>query len=242
MATLRPFLHVAIFAALIAVAIIPSVLQTDGAFAAGPPVAVEDKFNGGGTTDLDTHTPGIDLLGGGWSEVDGDWQVSKDLATEITGEDTPYFTVIDSTYYNFDLNVDITCPGNSKVGVVFRYQDEDNWFGLIYTGSKLELTRTIGGKRKVLDYGHYSWTPGETHTINLSVEDDQIEGAIDLTESKVDKSDLNLQFNSRVGLYFLRENDTKFKDFNVSNLGSPSTSGTISFPSASDLPPSNESS
>ncbi|NQW16307.1 MAG: hypothetical protein HQ478_02360 [Chloroflexi bacterium] len=229
----RPNLRVSVLAVFVIALMAAALLFSDGASAAGPPITVKDKFNGGGTTQLEAHTPNDDLVGGGWSEAVGDWKVSKGAAFEITGEQTPYYAIVDSTFYNFDLNVDITYPGNSDVGLLFRYQDEDNWFGLIYTGKKLEIWRTVNGETDVLDKSSYEWAAGESHILNLSVEDDVIEGSIDGTEAEVAKSDLSLQFNSRVGLYFQRDNATRFHDFEVANLGSPSPQATISFPSAS---------
>ena len=218
------------------------VLGADTALAAGakapkppkekPVVVVLDRFAGAGSS-LESHAPKADREGGGWTVALGQWQVERGRAEEITGQDTPYRAVIDPNVVNVEISTEVTWPGSAEVGLVFRYEDADNWFGYLYDGRQVKLAKSVGGELTTLKRRAARWQAGESRVMAVTVDGSEIAATLDGKEGlRVDDSDL--QGRRKVGFYYVRETETEFTEFEVRALGPAVTPGILSFPGIED--------
>ncbi|MCH8103344.1 MAG: glycosyltransferase, partial [Chloroflexi bacterium] len=216
--------------------------------AKGPSVVVDDKFNERDAGDrddddegrpllavpLEDHQPNRDAVGNGWQIAGGQWFVDRGNASDITAQNTPYIAVVDSEVFDIDLSVAITWQQSSEAGLIFRYQNADNWFGLIYDGKRLSLRKKINGEVTTLARRSVRWKPGQTKVMSVTVSGEEIIGALEGLNKRVRSSDLDLQFKSRVGLYYLRDSQTRADRFTVRSDDEQIDPGVLVFPSSAE--------
>ena len=223
-------------AAVLAVLLAVFALSAEAATARGrqgkSEVIVRDRFAGPPSA-LESHSPAADRKGGGWQVAAGQWQIERRRVEEVTGQDTPYRAVIDPNAVNVELSAAVTWPGSAEVGLVFRYEDAQNWFGYLFDGRHLKLVKSVGGELTTMKRRSVRWKPDDAHVMSVTVDGEQITAALD-GKRRLSLSDRDLQGNRKVGFYYTRETKTWFREFEVKALGPEVEPGTLAFPDAGD--------
>jgi len=132
-------------------------------------IFVLDTFTDGNGTSLDAHTPDIDVVGGGWAELQGNSDIQ---GNEANIQGVPALNAIDSGISDGVVAIDVTTAPPApaaQMGLAFRCRDANNfWFWVVdlNTGGA-ELAYYQGGVY------HSVWTSligiEANHTYNLAV-------------------------------------------------------------------------
>ncbi|NQW21510.1 MAG: hypothetical protein HQ477_12460 [Chloroflexi bacterium] len=190
-------------------------------------IVVQDKF-AGPSSSLGVHQPKIDEVGGGWRVVTGDWHVEKGNAFDTLGYSAPYFTTINPSASNYEVAIDVTWLGASDAGLIFRHDDDKNYFSAVYDGKEFELRKTLDGVTQTLKKKNIKWERFETKTIEVSVDGSNIEAVVG--KVKIHVIDTDLEFSRSVGAIVQRNDNDAFSSFEVKALGPPVTPPSITSP------------
>ena len=110
---------------------------------------VEDSFFDSPGIPLGAHSPVTDDIGTGWQTTFGSnfaIDSTGSAASDPTGLNTPYFSIIDGRLETIDLTVEFTRSGqSSEVGLVFRWIDPSNHFRVEFDGKKGRIVKVIAG-------------------------------------------------------------------------------------------------
>ncbi|SEA64641.1 hypothetical protein [Rubrimonas cliftonensis] len=177
---------------------------------------------------------------GAWSVTDGALVQESDINSSQQGTgsraysvdgDGPYL-LRDGTYALHDaeeaaawrdyaLEVTATSADNDGVGVLFRYQDADNYYKLEIDAQLglVHLTRHLDGFETLLARAYGGYTPGEAFDIRIEAEGSRLGAWIDGAEvfgAQVDDTRLE---SGTVGLYTWANAGVAFDDLVVTRLG-----------------------
>ncbi|AWF80770.1 hypothetical protein BTJ40_08085 [Microbulbifer sp. A4B17] len=85
---------------------------------------------------------------------------------------------------DYFVGVSITSDDNDALGVMFRYQDSENYYRFYMDSqySQRRLDKTVNGVTTILDEDSVSYTVGETYEVTITVVDDQISVIVDQEE------------------------------------------------------------
>lgn len=200
---------------------------------APPPgsVVISDTFTGA-LNHLQNHIPNVDVVGDGWKRVEGNWVISRGRVEDLLGYSEPYFTTINPSATNYTAAIDVTWFGASEAGLVFRYEDDNNYYSAVYTGRHFELRKTTDGRTAALKRSAVDWDRFETKTIEATVDDRNIEVRIGTTV--LETSDSRHQFSRGVGAIVQRTGNDQFKELNVHALGPAVSPPPITAPLVGD--------
>ena len=197
-----------------------------------PPTIAEslvfDTFTEATPVDLTAHTP-EKVSAGGWSTGSGGvgkgtWRAGTDTVTEATGADTDLHAIIDAGETDIDVRVDILWNGGGShagAGLVFRYQDEGNWFKVWYDGFAeliaASFTSPPGGTPRFQELGRVAveWAPGETHRLRVRRNGDSIRIYGESDQVLMWRVVGGLSESTRVGLFARNTTQTAFDNFIV---------------------------
>lgn len=198
-------------------------------------------------TDFSTGSPGFAYIDEGTIDAPSAWSVTggalvqdSDIrsAQQGTGSgaysvdgDGPYL-LRDGTYAlhvaddaadwtDYALEVTATSADNDGVGVLFRYQDAENYYKLEIDAQLglVQLTRHLDGFETLLARAYGGYTPGEAFDIRIEAEGSRLGAWIDGAEvfgSRVDDTRLP---SGTVGLYTWANAGVAFDDLTVTRLG-----------------------
>ncbi len=97
------------------------------------PWYIEDSFNDDDGVLLPAHTPNIDVVGGGWTDVIAGADIVG-VGNYLFDNSAARQAVIDSGQSDVEVNsqMKIAGGGTSETGLIFRYQDASNylWAGM----------------------------------------------------------------------------------------------------------------
>ena len=90
-----------------------------------PSVYIRDTFTGADGTGLDLHTPDIDVVGTGWVEFSGTWEISGNRLRETVGD----FKICGINAGQLDVDQETVAAqvGNSDPGLTARLVDSNNY-------------------------------------------------------------------------------------------------------------------
>jgi len=209
-------------------------------------IVVYDDFKGPSGS-LSDHLPKTDLVGTGWQPARGNWEIDKGRAFDTLGYSTPYFTTINPGASNYTVSLDVQWFGGSEAGLVFRHENAQNYYSVVYTGKKLELRKTIDGVTTKIDDKKLKWKRFDTNTIQVVAEGADIEVRIgkvkkntEPTEAKLGKkvvlktTDSELLFSRRVGAIVQRTENDSFKKIDIWALGPQVSPPPIEIPTIDD--------
>jgi hypothetical protein len=193
------------------------------------PVVVSDDFQDAAGTTLTSHSPDIDLVGGGWQvEFGPNFEIasSGNEVRNTLGLDTPYYAVIDGKLEDNDITVDFLRTGQTaEVGIVFRWKDSSNHYRGVFDGTNGYLIKVIGGVEFLLDSGSSKWKAGDTATIRVVAHAGDIKLYRDAKEIAT-ATDTELREETHIGLYYRNESTSSIGNFTVRALGDPASAPT----------------
>lgn len=115
---------------------------------AGASSYVEDTFTDANGTALESHTPDVDVVGGGWVKVNSSADIQSNQLNAAGGGTIVY--TIDTGQSNYVLTITKVAGGNAA-SVIFRYTDENNKWLARRNGGTLELYRRTSGTWTLMD-------------------------------------------------------------------------------------------
>ncbi len=167
-----------------------------------------DTFTGADATALESHTPDIDTVGGGWQLAGyrttdtpgGDGEI---LSNQLSLGTTNQGYVIDIGAADFDLSVDwyVAVGVDNRNLIVFRYNANGDmlYFQMREPQADWTLGQIVGDTITSLHTSAYTWTEGATYTIRITASGNTITVYI---QDALIVSDTITQFNTetKVGL------------------------------------------
>ncbi|MCH8230568.1 MAG: hypothetical protein IIA53_09595, partial [Chloroflexi bacterium] len=191
---------------------------------------VEDSFFDSPGTPLGAHSPVTDDIGTGWQTTFGSnfaIDSTGSAASDPTGLNTPYFSIIDGRLETIDLTVEFTRSGqSSEVGLVFRWIDPSNHFRVEFDGKKGRIVKVIAGVETELGSKKAKWKAGKSKTIRVIDNAGTIQLRLD--RKKVSTvSDSDLLGETRIGMYYRNDSTTAVRDFAVKSAAPLATPPTV---------------
>ena len=122
---------------------------------------------------------------------------------------------------NYEVSVDVTTTDNDGNGVMFRVQDENNYYRFSWSSEQgyAQLVKCVDGEFQLLAEVDMSYQPGETYRITISVDDeDQIIVSIDGWELMTYEDDDDPITSGTIAMYTYGCKDTSFSNIVVTNL------------------------
>jgi hypothetical protein len=117
-------------------------------------------------------------LGDGWSSVLGTWGITGGNAYLAVGNPpTAFYRAVHDTGLPDGHGIfqwDVTVPDATAAffGLLFRYQDADNFFRIFISGTNaLALQKWVDGGVSTIGSNAQTWTAGQTYRITLHAED-----------------------------------------------------------------------
>ena len=137
--------------------------------------AFADTFPDTNGTDLDAHTPDTDLSTLGWSQKSGTIEIQSNKAVKVgTSPGGPLFvSAFDGGDADGILEADceIAHTGTTTMGLVWRYQDNDNlWAILVRSSTSNRIMRRASGAWNEED----SWSPNGDAAFRITFFGDNI--------------------------------------------------------------------
>jgi len=209
-------------------------------------IVVFDDFKSDAGSLVD-HLPKTDEIGTGWQPIRGNWEIDGGSAFDTLGYSTPYFTTINPSASNYTVSIDVQWFGGSEAGLVFRYENAQNYYSVVYSGKKIELRKTIDGITTKIDDKKLKWKRFDTNTIQVVAEGPEISVRIgkvkkktEPTEAKLGKkvvlktTDSDLLFSRKVGAIVQRTENDSFKKIDIRALGPQVSPPPIAIPAIDD--------
>lgn len=153
-----------------------------------------------------------------WTTVSGTWAIESGEASQSSDVSPPDYKKMvagDSVWknYYFEAHVNIKTSSGWFKGIVFRYQDENNYyfFHLDWASQAWFLRKMVAGSRIDIASGSIAVNPNQWYNLTITVNKNKIRGYIDST-SKADVTDNSLSWG-KIGL--LADKHTHFDDVKV---------------------------
>jgi hypothetical protein len=125
-------------------------------------------------------------LGNNWTAVLGTWGITGGKAYLATGHPpTAFYRAIHDTGLPdgngiFQWNITVPDATPAFFGLLFRYQDTDNFFRIFISGiNALALQKWVGGSITTIGSNAQTWTAGQTYRITLHAEDGRFKVWVD---------------------------------------------------------------
>jgi len=196
--------------------------SADERFAEAAETVVNDTFTDNPGTTLTSHSPEVDVVGGGWKvEFGPNFEIAssgKEVRNTL-GLDSPYYAVIDGRLEDTDITVDFTRTGQtSEVGIAFRWKDSSNNYRGVFDGRRGYLIKTIAGVDYLLDSSKVKWPDGTTRQMRVVTNGSSIELFLG-GKKAASATDSELRENTNIGLYYMNESSSSIGNFRVRALG-----------------------
>lgn len=217
--------------------------------AAHADVLLSDDFDDGNADGWMIVDEGAINAPSDWSVENGAFVQSSDIGSEQQGTGSNAFSVEgdgpfilrDGTYALWDdpeaagwtdyaFETTISTGDTAGIGVLFRYQDAENYYKLEADADIgiIQLTRHLDGRETILARGWHEYTPGEEEHWRIEAEKGSLTAYIDGVEVfGTDIDDRTIE-NGTVGLYTWSSEGVSFDNVVVTNLSDPLDDAVIS--------------
>lgn len=130
--------------------------------------------------------------GSNWTQSSGSWSIVNDNGNHVLKRDSMSAEGLllagSSSWENYSVQMDVTfyneAPAGTRAsGILARVADDKNFYLLrLNTTGSVELMRNLNGNYTRLTGTSYPFVIGQTYTMNLTVDHDQITGYMNGTE------------------------------------------------------------
>lgn len=130
--------------------------------------------------------------GSNWTQASGSWSIVNDNGNHVLKRDSMSAEGLllagSSSWDNYSVQMDVTFynetpAGTRASGILARAADDKNFYLLrLNTTGSVELMRNLNGTYTRLTGTSYPFVIGQTYTMNLTVDHDQITGSMNGTE------------------------------------------------------------
>lgn len=147
-------------------------------------VQVQDSFTDTDSTNLDAHTPDVDVVGGGWAEVIGtDWTIQSNHAEAGTLDAT---AAIDCGEADLNLSCEadsnaLSAAQNQSAGLCARLSDSSNFWAIIINdnGNTFRIAEKNAGAYTTRASASVTITGGTYYTITAQLDGQTITAQLD---------------------------------------------------------------
>ena len=168
-----------------------------------------------GRQPLSGRSPDLSPITAVWSATPGQWQLrGTHVGPGIRASET-IIAIIDTGVSADTIEIE-AARLSGELGIVFRYESEDDWYAARHNGQSLVIERLIEGILTELSRNDSEWLPS-SRTKTLSVIDvgDRIETLLDGV--KVTSADsAGPPASTRVGILSRDSDDNQFRSISVS--------------------------
>jgi len=188
-------------------------------------LVLKDTFTEGSNTALASHSPDVDLVGGGWTEGSGSWTVVASTDDLQVSAGTTH------SLCNLDIGSNVfrrafarvTSPStfattSSNCGFVFRYADTNNFYlaDLEQVSATLRLRKRVGGTYTTLNSTSFTVSASTQFDLTLSVYGDEVLFDVDGTSVSATLDAAGLNSNTDFG--FRSQNNPTAKTWIMDDL------------------------
>ena len=190
---------------------------TDG----GLNILVQDTFTDTNGVLLAAHTPDIDDVGTGWSNVFGTADIQGNRLAALTndGVESRCLHVVDcgSSDFVYSSIVHTQASGNMAVGLIFRYIDNANYIQCTLASPSYAIYERAGGVFTERGVATKASIGNSDYTMEITANGDSIGVTVDGV-SPLDITLATHQTATQVGVYSKNNTDTEWDDLEVNSI------------------------
>lgn len=125
--------------------------------------------------------------------------------------------LLQPVFSDLELSVKLVSDNDGAIGVVFRYQDPDNWyrFSMDRSGAYRRLVRNLAGTQTILWQDSVAYTAGRVYSLTIVATGRKLFGWLDGT-LLFEREDAHFS-NGRVGVYCSNNDGARFASLVVSD-------------------------
>ncbi len=160
----------------------------------------------------DTFTDGE---AGDWSFDNGTWAVTNGRLEQSTNVGHAMALQGSVSWQNYTVSADMTTTDDDFMGLVFRYQDSDNYYYFYMSSqqSLYSLLKVVNGTTTVIASETGGYTSGETYRVEVAIQGNSIKVYVD-DNMVIDETDSALD-KGKIGLITKWCTDTSFDNIEV---------------------------